>query len=169
MLKPGGIAGTGAAVAKRFSSLGYHLALLSRRAESSQPVQDEILKAGGHAATFPTDVSDIESVKRTFADISQKLPGAIEVAVFNASGSFVKKDFLELQPQDLDTALKVSSYASSGQISLNGLILTRQDGSFHLCAGSVTGNEPAPERYTDLHRGNRKPQRVRRLCSLRAC
>jgi NADP-dependent 3-hydroxy acid dehydrogenase YdfG len=81
--------GTGAAVARAFSKIGYSIALLARREESLKPVQDEITAAGGQAISFPTDISDAESVKKTFQELSQKLPGPVEVAVFNASGSFV--------------------------------------------------------------------------------
>jgi len=101
--------GTGAAVARAFSKIGYSIALLARREESLKPVQDEITAAGGQAISFPTDISDAESVKKTFQELSQKLPGPVEVAVFNASGSFIKKDFLELDPQDLNKSLRVSA------------------------------------------------------------
>lgn len=89
--------GTGAAVAKAFSKIGYSVALLSRRQESLKPVEDEIKKSGGNAASFPTDISDAESVKNTFSQLSETLPGAVEVAVFNASGSFVSRITCEIR------------------------------------------------------------------------
>lgn len=83
------LAGTGASVAQAFAKEGYAVALLARRTESLKPVEDSIKSAGGTAASFPTDVSDEKSVQAAFAGVAEKLPGAVEVAIFNASAGFV--------------------------------------------------------------------------------
>jgi len=101
--------GTGASVAQAFAKEGYAVALLARRTESLKPVEDSIKSAGGIAASFPTDVSDEKSVQAAFAGVAEKLPGAVEVAIFNASAGFVRKPFLELKTHDMERSLSVSS------------------------------------------------------------
>lgn len=61
--------------------------------------------------SFPTDVSDEESVKSTFESITQKLSGNVSCAIFNASAGFTMKPFLDTPASALEQALKVSSYA----------------------------------------------------------
>lgn len=100
----------GAAVASAFSKLGYSVALLARSHESLETVRKSILEAGGKAESFPTDVSDEASVINTFRNIGQKLPGDIEVGIFNASAGFTMKPFLELKTQDIEQAFKVSAW-----------------------------------------------------------
>lgn len=99
----------GAAVASAFSKLGYSVALLARSHDSLETVKESIVKSGGKAESFPTDVSDEASVTNTFKNIGQKLSGNIEVGIFNASAGFVMKPFLELKTQDIEGAFKVSA------------------------------------------------------------
>lgn len=99
----------GAALATAFSKLGYSVALLARSHDSLEKVKEGIVKDGGKAESFPTDVSDEASVINTFKSISQKLPGNIEVGIFNASAGFVMKPFLELKKQDIEQAFSVSA------------------------------------------------------------
>ena len=47
--------GAGAAIARRFASENYKVALVSRRMETLLPVEDEIKAAGGSAMSFPAD------------------------------------------------------------------------------------------------------------------
>ena len=120
--------GTGASVAVAFGKLGYSVALLARKSESLHPVEEAIKRAGGNAASFHTDISDEKSVKLAFEDVAKKLPGAIEVAIFNASSPFVgtlkiaswifqltplplqmKKPFLELATENIENSFKVSA------------------------------------------------------------
>lgn len=85
------------------------MALLARSHDSLETVRKSIVDAGGKAESFPTDVSDEASVINTFRNIGQKLPGDIEVGIFNASAGFVMKPFLELKSQDIEQAFKVSA------------------------------------------------------------
>ncbi|KAK9894626.1 NAD(P)-binding protein, partial [Cystobasidium minutum MCA 4210] len=87
----------------------YSVALLARSHDSLSKVKEDIVKEGGKAEAFPTDVSDEASVVNTFKNIAQKLPGNIEVGIFNASAGFVMKPFLELKKQDIENAFSVSA------------------------------------------------------------
>lgn len=104
--------GTGASVARRFAK-SYPVALLSRTEASYKPLVDEINKSGGKAAGFSTDVSDAKSVKDAFEDIKKTFGGSGELscaaAVFNASGRFVRKEFLQLTEEEFMAGLDVSA------------------------------------------------------------
>jgi len=50
--------GTGAALARAFARASYAIGLLSRRAESSNPLAKEIAFSGGQALAVPTDVTN---------------------------------------------------------------------------------------------------------------
>ena len=99
--------GTGASVARRFAKL-YPVALLARSSQSYDPVVEEITKAGGKAVGFSTDVSDPESVRKAFDGIKKELGGTAAAAVFNASGPFARKPFLETTVEEVQKSWDVS-------------------------------------------------------------
>lgn len=87
--------GTGAALARRFASGGYRVAMLARSHERLKALEAEIEGSRGYAC----DVSDAEAVRTTVAQVRGDL-GAPGVLVHNAvSGSF--GDFLEIDPERL--------------------------------------------------------------------
>jgi len=133
--------GTGASLAEAFARIGYSVALLARREESLKPVEQSITSAGGKAVSFPsTDVSDADSIKQTFKAISEKLPGDVEVAIFNASGSFARKPFLELVPEDLEKAMRVSSLGAFifAQESLRAMEKHKNGGSLFFTGATAS-------------------------------
>ena len=86
--------GLGASLARGFAREGFAVALLSRRAESSESVAHEIRSSGLPALVVPTDVGDPKAVASAVATIpSQFRP--ITVLAYNASG-FGRGSFLEL-------------------------------------------------------------------------
>lgn len=97
--------GTGASVAQLFAK-AYPVALLARTEASYAPVVEAITAAGGQAIGITTDAADEASVDAAFARIAQEWPGAkLAAAVYNANAGFAFKPFLELTPQDLQTAV----------------------------------------------------------------
>ncbi|PPJ59503.1 hypothetical protein CBER1_10007 [Cercospora berteroae] len=100
--------GNGSAVARRFGK-EYIVVLLARKPESYKPVELEIIKSGGKALGISTDLSKQDSVKAAFAKIEQEFPNVpTQVAVFNASGRFIRKPLLDISMEDLDGGLNVS-------------------------------------------------------------
>lgn len=71
---------------------------------------EEINKGGGEAVGVATDVGDGASVKDMVARVARAFGGggggtapvAVAAAVFNVSGPFVRKAFLELEAEELD-------------------------------------------------------------------
>ena len=97
--------GTGASLARAFAGEGYAVALLSRHADSSKPVAEQIRAQGGTAVVMPTDVTDRQSVNGTVAKIHADL-GSVTVLTYNASG-YGRGSFLELDPSQISQAFNV--------------------------------------------------------------
>ena len=103
--------GTGAAVARKFAA-SYAVALLARTPASYEPLAAEINNSGGQAIGISTDVSDPKSVKDAFQQIKKHFGGEetqCAAAVFNASGRFFRKPFLELTEDQFMAGLDVSA------------------------------------------------------------
>jgi NAD(P)-dependent dehydrogenase (short-subunit alcohol dehydrogenase family) len=103
--------GNGRALARRFSSAGFALAMLSRRTDLSAGLAAEL----GDARAYECDVADAASVGRAFARIEAEL-GEVDVLVFNA-GSGTWGSVEEISPQAFETAWRVNAL---------GLLLTAQ-------------------------------------------
>ena len=84
----GGGSGLGAAMAKRFASLGATSVVLGRRQEKLDEVVAEIKKAGGKAAGHSCDVRDAGAVA-ALAEEVVKTHGRIDGLVNNAAGNFL--------------------------------------------------------------------------------
>jgi NAD(P)-dependent dehydrogenase (short-subunit alcohol dehydrogenase family) len=91
--------GTGAALGRAFARQGYGVGLLSRRAESSNPVAEEILSSGGKALAVQTDVTNRQSVLSAVAQIRKSL-GPITALAHNASG-YGRGAILQLDPEQV--------------------------------------------------------------------
>ena len=91
--------GTGGALARAFANQGYAVGLLSRRAESSAPIAEEIRARGGKALVQPCDVTVRQSVQAAVGEIGRQL-GVITALAHNASG-YGRGRFLEMDPEQV--------------------------------------------------------------------
>ncbi|THX54840.1 NAD(P)-binding protein [Aureobasidium pullulans] len=101
--------GTGAAVVRKFAQ-AYPVVLLARKEGSYSSLVKEINEAGGSALGVATDVSVGSSITAAFEKIKAKFgsDATCAAAVFNASGTLVKKPFLELTEDDFTKPYAVS-------------------------------------------------------------
>ena len=101
--------GTGASVARKFSQT-YPVVLLARTPESFSSLAEEINKAGGKAIGIATDVSSSSSLSSAAAAIKKEFGDdvAAAAAIFNASGAFMRKPFLEIPVETFEKSLGVS-------------------------------------------------------------
>src|SRR5262249_30876515 len=98
--------GNGAALARRFASDGYAVALLSRSSEMPKKLATELVDS----RAFQCDVGDAASVATAFAAVRKEL-GEVDVVVFNAgSGAFGTLD-------DVDAA----AFEASWRVNALGL------------------------------------------------
>ena len=82
----GASAGIGAAAAHAFAREGAKVVLAARGRDELQRVADEIVSAGGHAITVPTDVADLAAVERLFDTAATRF-GGIDILVNNAGAN----------------------------------------------------------------------------------
>lgn len=103
-------AGTGGSVALKFASK-YPVVLLARNPENYESLAKEINDKGGKALGISTDVSDSNSVKNAIAKIKQEFGQDVgaAAAIFNASGGFLRKPFLEVPEDVFRTSFNVSA------------------------------------------------------------
>lgn len=99
--------GLGSSLARAFAREGLALGLLSRRAESSEPVAAEIRAKNGKALVVPTDVTDRKATLEAVAKIRAAL-GPITALAYNASG-FGRGPFLELDPEVIRQSFEVGA------------------------------------------------------------
>src|SRR5215218_1057460 len=98
--------GLGAAVARRFASEGFGVALIARREESVAGVREEIEGGGGTALPVSADATDPDSVTSAFERVRGEL-GDPEVFVYNA-GAFQMGGILDLSPQQFDECFRAN-------------------------------------------------------------
>lgn len=102
--------GTGSSIARRFAK-EYPIALLARNPESYEGIVQEINNSGGKAIGVSADTSDEQSLKSAFKAIAKAYDDApCAAAIYNASGGFVRKPFLETKIEDLEKGWGVTVY-----------------------------------------------------------
>jgi 7-alpha-hydroxysteroid dehydrogenase len=79
----GGGRGIGATIARVFSAAGAHVAVTARTASEVEGIAAEIRDAGGHAASIPADLFDVEQLSRII-DQTEEAFGGIDILVNNA-------------------------------------------------------------------------------------
>ncbi len=89
--------GLGAALARAFAFHGYAVALISRRAESCEPVADQIRGQGGKALVACADLAEPRDVLAA-VEKTRSVFGSITALAYNASG-YGSAPFLQLDPE----------------------------------------------------------------------
>jgi NAD(P)-dependent dehydrogenase (short-subunit alcohol dehydrogenase family) len=102
--------GTGSSVARKFAN-AYPVVLLARKPENFESLAKEINSSGGKALGISTDVSDASSLKNAVDAIKKEFGNDVgaAAAIFNASGPFLRKPFLEIPPEVFEQSLAVSA------------------------------------------------------------
>jgi NAD(P)-dependent dehydrogenase (short-subunit alcohol dehydrogenase family) len=97
--------GLGSSLARAFARQGLAIALLSRHAESSESVAQQIRSNGAPALVVPTDVGNRQDVESAVATIRSRF-GPITVLAYNASG-YGRGSFLELDATTFQQSFQV--------------------------------------------------------------
>jgi NAD(P)-dependent dehydrogenase (short-subunit alcohol dehydrogenase family) len=98
--------GLGAAVARRFASEGFAVAMMARREESLAEIRQDIEPDGGTALLVSADATNADSVAAAFERISAEL-GDPEVLVYNA-GAFQMGGVLEVSHAQFDECFRAN-------------------------------------------------------------
>lgn len=76
--------GLGSAVARRFGTEGYSVALMARRPEQLRQMAEELRAQGITASAFPVDLTDLDAMRAALAGAEQQL-GPIDVLYLGAT------------------------------------------------------------------------------------
>jgi NAD(P)-dependent dehydrogenase (short-subunit alcohol dehydrogenase family) len=99
--------GNGAALGRRFAKEGYAVALLARSTATSGPLAAALANAGANAQAYSCDVTEADSVARTFDAIEKDL-GPIHTLVYNA-GSGIWGNIEQIDAAALEGAFRVNT------------------------------------------------------------
>ncbi|KAJ3011970.1 UNVERIFIED_CONTAM: hypothetical protein HDU68_001440 [Siphonaria sp. JEL0065] len=129
--------GVGGAVARAFSQLGFHVALLARSTSFTQSLAAEL----GNATAVECDLSNEESIATAAKSIIANCP-PVEVLLFNAGGSstFRPGTLLDIKPSELIstvTARSMGPLAFAQQI-LPGMVERKKGSVFFTGATAST-------------------------------
>jgi NAD(P)-dependent dehydrogenase (short-subunit alcohol dehydrogenase family) len=97
--------GIGAATATAIAAAGAHVVLAARDGEALDRVAGRIRDAGGEAMVVPTDVSNVEQVRRLFAAVEEA--GTI-AALVCAAGVLTPAPFVQTTPDAWEQTLAVN-------------------------------------------------------------
>ena len=86
VLLTGASSGIGRALALELGRRGARIALTARRAEELLKVEEEVVRAGGHALALPADVRNPEAIAKVAERVREKW-GRIDVLIANAGMS----------------------------------------------------------------------------------
>ena len=98
--------GNGAALARRFATGGYRVALLARSADKLEALAGEIEGSRAYAC----DVGSPDSVAQTFGAIRREL-GPVDALLYNA-GSGVFADVETITPEQFEASWRVNAYGA---------------------------------------------------------
>ena len=98
--------GLGRALAAKFASNGFDLALISRSEAGSQVAADAASGAGAHVKHFAADATKPETVERALTKSADAM-GDVEVLIYNARDKFTRREPLEMSYAELDEIYRV--------------------------------------------------------------
>lgn len=96
----------GSAVARRFASENFSVALLARSLKTTEPLAEELRAANHEALAMVMDATRPESVERAFMDIGEQL-GPPNVLVYNA-GVFSTGQVADIAPEDFERCWQIN-------------------------------------------------------------
>jgi len=114
----GASSGIGRLLSLALAKDGARMALVARREEELNALKKEIEEQGGEAMVFPCDVSVLDDVKSTCANIAKTF-GQVDILVNNA-GYGAHRPFLEWDIEDQERMMRVNYF---GMMYFSKLIL----------------------------------------------
>lgn len=93
--------GVGEAIARRLASMGAHVVLAARGADSLNQVRDRIIQAGGAASVLPCDLRDAAAVAELGKAIARE-HRRCDILVNNAGIGLDGKPLHEITPEEWD-------------------------------------------------------------------
>lgn len=141
-LVTGASRGIGAAIAKTLAEYGAHVILTSRKLEGLRCVEEEIVKAGGTAASLACHVGEMEQIPRLFRDIEDRY-GRLDILVNNAGTNPFFGDVLTADEKAWDKTFDVNLKGCFFMSQNAAKIMQKTGGGNIVNISSVNGLRPA--------------------------
>ena len=149
----GGSRGIGRAIALSLSSAGFDIVVASPEIEKNEEVADLIRQGGGTASTLNLDVSSLESVRQSFAQVTRE-KGRVDVLVNNAG---ITRDALavRMKPEDWDLVLRINLTGAfyCAQQALPGMMKNRWGRIVNIASVVGQSGNPGQANYVSTKAG----------------
>lgn len=135
--------GIGAAIAKLLAAQGAHIILTSRKLESLQLVEAEIVQTGGTAESLACHSGEMEQIRGLFARIENR-HGRLDILVNNAATNPFFGDVLSADEKAWDKTCDVNLKGYFFMSQHGAKIMQKTGGGAIVNVASVNGIRPAP-------------------------
>ena len=136
----GGTKNTGFAIAEKFASNGYNIAISSRSKEAAESAAEKISrKYHVKSKGYRLDLADVNDIKRVFGEIKHDF-GSIETFVANSANLGVDSDMLFVTEEDYNSLMNVNlkgTYFCCQQAAL----IMKENGGGSIVISSVHSHE----------------------------
>ena len=102
--------GLGGAVARRFGTEGYSVALMARRPEQLRQMAEELRAQGITASAFPVNLTDLDAMRAALAGAEQQL-GPIDVLYLGATSDAPHTPPSQVEAADVARAAILNTWA----------------------------------------------------------
>jgi NAD(P)-dependent dehydrogenase (short-subunit alcohol dehydrogenase family) len=133
--------GIGRATALQLASDGYDVRIFELSAESAGETLSLLQKAGGIGAIQAVDVSNTESVRAAFADLSR-----LDVLVNNAGIAHIG-NVLNTSPEDLDRLYQINVRGAYHCLHFGIPVMLKNDGGSIVNLASIASKVGIPDRF----------------------
>ncbi|WP_395692988.1 SDR family NAD(P)-dependent oxidoreductase [Nocardioides sp.] len=111
VLVTGASSGIGEATARAVAGRGATVLLVARRADELERVRSEVVAAGGHAAAYPCDLTDLDAIDALVTQVLAE-HGAVDVLVNNAGRSIRRSLALSYDRfHDVERSMAINFFA----------------------------------------------------------
>jgi NAD(P)-dependent dehydrogenase (short-subunit alcohol dehydrogenase family) len=135
--------GIGKAIAAALSDAGASVVLAARGADALESAGAEIAGRGGRVATVPTDVTDLEQMRRLVARALESF-GSLDVLVSNAGSAPFTSPMAEMRPDGFDRYFRANFEGSLNGIHAAGPVMLERGDGCVLNVASVSGLIASP-------------------------
>jgi NAD(P)-dependent dehydrogenase (short-subunit alcohol dehydrogenase family) len=135
--------GIGKAIAAALSGAGAAVVLAARGAEALEATTEELRAAGATVAGVPTDVTDLEQVRRLVSRTVDEF-GSLDVLVSNAGSAPFRAPMAEMRPDGFDRYFRANFEGARNGILAAGPTLLERGGGCVLHIASVSGLIASP-------------------------
>ncbi|HLJ77357.1 MAG TPA: SDR family oxidoreductase [Acidobacteriaceae bacterium] len=135
--------GVGEAIARRLASMGAHVVLVARTADSLHQVREQIVQAGGAASMMPCDLRDPAAVAKLGEAIATQ-HRRCDILVNNAGVGLDGKPLHEVAPHDWDLVFETNLRGPYLMIRALAPLMIAAGSGHIINISSLAGRNPLP-------------------------